>query len=295
MRSDLAPKMAFSDYALRHGLDDSCKSSGSKDETNGASSTVADYICIARESLARMMSERYSREATIHRITLTMAAAGHDLRQRLHLLLGTVELLTSTEDELRSAALEQRAKSLIFRLAADLEQMAVQAQREIGADVSCVQSFSLSSLLEPLRSDWEPEAMKKSLRFTIDQPDCAVESDLHLLTVIMNNIVGNAVRHTAAGEITIASKIEGRFVILSVSDTGPGISQEDLRRSSGFPSSSGAGNKGMGLGLSIARRSAEILGHQLDVSSRTGRGTRIQLFVPLAKHRADDALSDSVS
>jgi signal transduction histidine kinase len=294
MRSDLATEIVFPEYALRHGLSDTCKSNECQDDVNSTSSTHADYICVSRQSLGRMMSERHSLELIIRRIALTMAAAGHDLRQRLHLLLGTVDLLTTSEHELRSAALKQRAKSLIFSLAADLEQLALQAQRENSPAGSQVQRIALKSVLEPLKTDWEPEASRKCLRFTIDLPDYEVDSDPHLLAVIMTNIVGNAVRHTASGEIAIASRIQSQFVILTVSDTGPGISQEDWRRSAGFSSRPSEANNGMGLGLSIARRSAEILGHQLDVSSIAGRGTCIQLCVPLAKHRAEDAPIHSV-
>jgi two-component system, sensor histidine kinase len=109
-----------------------------------------------------------------------------------------------------------------------------------------------------------------------------VESDPHLLGVIMNNVVGNAVRHTAEGAVTVASTVQGPFVILSVSDTGPGISQEDLRRSFSFSSRLGGLGKGMGLGLSIARKSAEVLGHEFEVSTAPSCGTCIRLHVPLA-------------
>lgn len=244
--------------------------------------TDADYICVATDLLAKMMSERETLEVSNRHIALAMAAAGHDLRQRLHMLLSTVELLTLAKDEVRSAELNQRAKSLIFRLAGELEQLAVRAQRENPAAIPSVQSFVIASLLGQLRSDWEPEAADKYLRFTIEQPEYLVLSDPHLLTVILNNIVGNAVRHTAEGAVTVASTIEGQFVILTVSDTGPGISQEDLRRSFSFSSRSGRARDGMGLGLSIARKSAEILGHEFEVATPAGGGTCIRLHVPLA-------------
>lgn len=243
----------------------------------------ADYICVATDLLSKMMSERESLEVVNRRITLAMAAAGHDLRQRLHILWGTVELLTSTKDEVRSAELNQRAKSLIFRLAGELEQLALQAERENCPCIPSPQRFVISSLLGQVKNDWEPEAAGKFLRFSIDQADYLVESDPHLLSVIMNNIVGNAVKHTAEGAVTVASAVEGRFVILSVSDTGPGISQEDLRRSSSFCSRPGGLNAGMGLGLSIARKSAAALGHEFEVSSSPGGGTCIRLCVPLAE------------
>ena len=243
--------------------------------------TDADYIRVATDLLSKMLSERESLEVSNRRIALAMAAAGHDLRERLHQLLGTVELLTATKDEVRRGELHQRAKSLIFRLAGELERLAIQAEQENRAVIASPHCFAIASLLGQVKNDWELEAARKYLRFTIDQPEYLVESDPHLLSVIMNNLVGNAVRHTAEGAVSVTSTVEGQFVILSVSDTGPGISQEDLRRSFGFSSRLGGLGKGMGLGLSIARKSAEVLGHEFEVTTAPSCGTCIRLYVPL--------------
>ena len=252
-----------------------------KQEMSTSPYTDTDYVCVSADSFAKIMSEHLSLELNNQRLTLSMAAAGHDLRQRLHMLLATVELLTSAHDQVRCAELRQRAKSLIFRLAGDLEQLAFQAQRE-HSRVASPQCFAISRLLGQLKSDWESEAAGKCLRFSVDQPDYVVESDQHLLTVIMNNLVGNAVRHTAEGGVTITSAIEGQFVILAVSDTGPGISEKDLCRSFSISARSAQVHQGMGLGLSIARKSAELLGHEFQVSTAENAGTCVRLFVPLA-------------
>jgi len=244
--------------------------------------TDTDYICVAADLLSKMMSELQSLELNNRRLTLAMASVGHDLRQRLHILLGTVELLTSTEDEVRSAELGQRAKALIFRLAGELEQLACQAERDDCRASPSTHCFGISKLLEEIKNDWEPEAAAKYLRFSVDPADCLVESDQRLLAAIMNNVVGNAVRHTAQGGVTVASAIEGQYLILAVSDTGPGISDEDLRRSFRFSSRVGGLNEGMGLGLSIARKTAEILGHEFEVSTGINGGTCVRLYVPLA-------------
>jgi two-component system, sensor histidine kinase len=251
--------------------------------------TDIDYICVATDLLSKMMSELQSLELNNRRLTLTMASAGHDLRQRLHILLGTVELLTSTEDEVRCAELGQRAKSLIFRLAGELEQLAFQAERDGRRAGSSAHCFAISKLLGDIKNDWESEAAAKCLRFSVDQADCVVESDERLLAVIMNNVVGNAVKHTALGGVTVASAIEGPSLIVAVSDTGPGISDEDLRRSFSLSSRMGGLNEGMGLGLSIARKTAEILGHEFEVSTGMHGGTCVRLHVPVAAHRKYDS------
>jgi signal transduction histidine kinase len=257
--------------------------------------TETDYICVAADLLSKMMSELQSLDLNNRRLTLAMASAGHDLRQRLQILLGIVELLTSTKDEVRSAELGQRAEAVIFRLAGELEQLAFQAERDDRRACPSAHCFVISRLLGEIKNDWEAEAAAKHLRFSVDQADYLVESDQRLLAVIMNNLVGNAVRHTAQGGVTVASTIEGQYLILAVSDTGPGISDESLRRSFSLSARVGGLNEGMGLGLSIARKTAEILGHEFEVSTGMNGGTCVRLYVPLAAHYKYDSTFDGVT
>lgn len=258
-------------------------------EVHGPQYAATDYVRVTTDWLSNIMSEHQALELNNRRLTLAMAAAGHDLRQRLHLLMGTVELLTSAQDRIRCTELCQRAKSLIFRLAGELEQLALQAQCEHGRAAASPRCFAISTLLRQLKIDWEPEATGKCLKFSVDQPDYRVESDAHLLTVIMNNLVGNAIKHTAEGAVAITSAIEGPLVILTVSDTGPGISDCDLRRSFSFSARLGRLNEGMGLGLSIARMSAQLLGHEFEVSTAENGGTCVRLSLPLAKPPSEEA------
>jgi signal transduction histidine kinase len=252
--------------------------------------TETDYVCVAGGSLSRIMSRLQSLEANNQRLALAMTTAGHDLRQRLHSLLGTVELLTSSPERSRSIELSQRAKTAIFRLARELEQLALQGQRDHNRAATVAHGFVISNLLGQLKSDWEPEAAAKYLDFRVGQADYLVESDQRLLAVIMNNLVGNAVRHTKQGGVAISSKIDGAFLILSVTDTGPGISDEDIRRSFSFSSRLRGFDEGMGLGLSIARKTAEMLGHEFAMSTGRNGGTCVRLRVPLAKSWAYRAL-----
>jgi signal transduction histidine kinase len=251
----------------------------------------ANDICASVESLSTLISNIQSLEANNQRLTLAMTTAGHDLRRRLHVLLSTIELLTVTAERSRRIELNQRAKSLIFSLAAELEQLAVQAQCEHSRAVPAVYSFVISSLLGQLKSDWECEAAAKGLHFSVADANYPVQSDQRLLAVIMNNLVSNAVRHTVRGSVTVCGTIEGQFLVLSVEDTGPGISHEDIRRSFGFSARLRGFEKGMGLGLSIARKTAAMLGHEFIVATDASGGTRIRLCVPVAKCCESDAPS----
>ena len=100
------------------------------DAPGNAAATDIDYICVAADLLSEMMSELESLKATNRRSALAMATAGHDLRQNLHTLLGTVEQLNYTHDPVRSSELSRRAKALIQRLAAGLEELALLAEQD---------------------------------------------------------------------------------------------------------------------------------------------------------------------
>ena len=246
--------------------------------------TEIDYICIAADLLTKMTTELQSLERDNRRLALTMAAAGHDLRARLHALCGAVELLTLSQDRIARTELCQRAKALIFQLARELEQLALEADLDCRRATSSTHCFVIGPVLEQIRRDWESEATAKHLEFNVTQGDCLVESDQRLLAVIMHNVVGNAIRHTNQGAVSVSSKIEGRFVTLAVVDTGPGISDDDLQRSYRFSARLGALSDGIGLGLAIARKTAEMLGHEFNVTTGFHSGTCVRLYVPLAEH-----------
>jgi len=243
-------------------------------------STEIDYICIATDLLARLMADLHSLEANNAALTLAMATAGHDLRQGLQVLVATLDLIARTDDTGRAADLIQRAKALIFRQARELEQLVVQANYDRSHAALTTQRFVVSSVLERIHSDWQAEAAAKHLRFVVDPADYVVESDQRLLSVILNNIIGNAVRHTPSGRVSVATVIDGPCLLLAVTDTGPGISDEVLRHSYSFKPRALGSNLGLGIGLSIARKTAEILGHDIAITANVG--TCVRLSLPLA-------------
>src|SRR5277367_4057188 len=251
-------------------------------DTNHADQAEVDYICIAGDLLRRMMSELQSAVASNSRLALSMATAGHDLRQRLHSLLCTIELLGRPESPTRAAELTRSAKVQIFRLANELEELALQADSDSASSSPLKQSIAVAPVLEQVHLDWHSEARAKSLGFRITHTAAMVESDPYLLAVIVNNVVANAVRYTHSGEVCVDCDIENGHLMLRVRDTGPGIPDYVLQRTLGAPTSARSTGVGLGLGLSIVRRTADLLGHSLDFTTGANTGTCVRLRVPLA-------------
>ena len=258
------------------------------DELASPPNAEVDYICIAADLLQRMMSELNCLETNNSRLTLATAAAGHDLRQRLHGLLRTVDLLTAADDTTVAAELSTKAKALIHRLAGELEQLVFQAGRDHRRPAPPNHCFEISLVLNQVELDWLEEAAAKSLHFEVVPTEAVVESERSLLSVIMNNVVGNAVRYTASGGVRVDSTIEDQYLVLAVRDTGPGISDAELRLAYASSPRFRELSAGLGQGLSIARRTAEVLGHNLAVVSAPDKGTCVRLYVPLAARRGPD-------
>src|SRR5690606_11200334 len=103
-------------------------------------------------------------------------------------------------------------------------------------------------------------------------------TDRELLARVLSNIVSNAVRHAAA-KVSVEVRQDASSASVIVCDDGPGIPQEVL--AAGFmPFIKGRGSRGAGLGLSIARRAAAILGGSLVAENPSGGGARVTLSIP---------------
>jgi len=104
----------------------------------------------------------------------------------------------------------------------------------------------MADITSSLRAPHRSVAEQKQLAFNVVDADYLVESDQRLLAVILHNVVGNAVRHTVVGGVLVSSTVDREVLVLSVSDTGPGISAEDLHRSYSFNSAPAVSRLGWG-------------------------------------------------
>jgi len=100
---------------------------------------------------------------------------------------------------------------------------------------------------------------------------------------IWQNLVSNAIKYSASGKtVTLETRLDNGAALLSVTDRGAGIAAADLGRLT-EPFAQGAGAKpGTGLGLSVVRRFAELHGGSLRITSKPGKGTRVEVTLPRA-------------
>jgi len=213
-----------------------------------------------------------------------LAAASHDLRQPVHAL----GLLVGA---LKHERLEPAAASLVDKIDAatesldDLFSALLDISRlDAGVVEPRVRPVAVGPLLERLADEVRPEAEAKGIDVRVRPRDVWVLSDAVMLERIARNLISNAVRHTERGSVLAAVRIvEGRGAI-EVWDTGPGIAaheRELVFRE--FYQADKSRTKGLGLGLSIVRRLCTLLGHEIDLRSRLGRGSVVRVSARLAQ------------
>jgi signal transduction histidine kinase/CheY-like chemotaxis protein len=142
---------------------------------------------------------------------------------------------------------------------------------------------SISTLFEVLRQEFTPVAAKRHLVLKIRPCAETVLSDPMMLRRILQNLLANALRYTQRGGVLMGCRLKGANVSLEVHDTGPGIPEaqrEGIFMEFQRGETSVGDNAGIGLGLSIVRRFATELNHEIHLKSHLGRGSMFGVTVP---------------
>lgn len=218
-----------------------------------------------------------------------LAAASHDLRQPTHALgmfvarLGQLPLDAQTRQLV--ASLEASVQSMQDLLDGLLDVSRLDA----GAVQVQLGPVNMGELFLSLRKALQPLAESKGLRLRIRPSPYWVMTDPVLLQRMVMNLANNAIRYTERGTVMISCRRvgDGRKVRLDVADSGIGISpahQEDIFREFYQVGNSGRDRaQGLGLGLNIVERTAQLLGHSITLRSALGCGTRFSIHLPAAQ------------
>lgn len=234
-----------------------------------------------------------------------VANVSHELKTPLTTVKSYVEtLLDGAADDpaLRARFLGVVAAETdrMVRLVRDLLQL---SQMDQGILPFQIEPCSLPELVEGVLARLSLTASRRRLAIERDWPPdlplCLGDRDR--LEQVVLNIVANAIEFTPeGGTIRLSIHVEhaapparsGPFLRLSVRDTGPGIPPEDLPRIfERFYRVDKARSRtlgGTGLGLAIAKGIVEALGGEIRITSELGRGTEVQVFLPIAEEAADD-------
>jgi len=226
----------------------------------------------------------------------------HEIRTPMNAILGFGQLL-SHDDGLTPRGHDWLEKLMRngYHLLELINNVLEMSKIEAGRGELSAASFDLPRLLADVEVMLRERFESKGLAFAVTRSDAAprrVRSDAGKLRQVLINLLGNAARFTEVGGVTLAVEaraVSGRqLVTFRVTDTGFGIAPHDLERifepfqqtESGLRSQTGTG-----LGLTISRDFARLLGGELRVSSVLGRGTSFELEIPLEGDASVEALA----
>ena len=218
-----------------------------------------------------------------------LATMSHELRTPLNAVLGYAELLLmGIPVEVAPAAQEHvhRIGRATRHLISIIEEILVFSRMEAGRETLVLAPVELAELAREVAAIAEPLAGNKKIRFrTGDPPEGVVVTDGRKLRQILINLLGNAVKFTDRGEVSFSVERGPGEVRFRVADTGVGIAPEFLEqiwepfRQVQDPMTRTAG--GTGLGLSVSRHLARLLGAELTVRSVPGEGSAFTLRLPV--------------
>src|SRR5581483_11739519 len=214
---------------------------------------------------------------------LLLATAAHDLRQPLQMMQYAHESLSKgirTKSELNALELSQTAVNLMARQLKDLLGALLLYGRAGQIELGTVR---VDPLLRQACRENRELAAQKNIRIRVVGTTASVLSDPLLLGVILRNLVSNAVKYTeTGGRVLIGCRRFGPAVRIDVLDTGVGIADVTVLRlfETTLTRLDMERKHGLGIGLFIVRKAADLLGHRVDVSSALHRGSRFSIVAP---------------
>jgi len=253
----------------------------------------------AMEKNARAIAEKARAEAETARAeaerantikTDFLAVMSHELRTPLTAIMGYEELLsdgiTGPVTELQRQQLG-RINASARHLLGLIDEILTFARVDVGREQVRWESMSVNHTLSAAASLIEPMASAKKLKYTIEllDEDQAIQTDPTKFRQMLVNLLSNGVKFTEKGEVRLTAAVRTGVLEIRIADTGVGIDAGNIEHvfEPFWQAEQSATRKagGTGLGLSVTRKLARLLGGEVTVASRAGAGTTFLLRLPL--------------
>lgn len=247
------------------------------------SSTIRD-LSDQKRIEAQLIETKQAAERASQAKSRFLATASHDLRQPMQTLSMLNSALGRTvrdEQSRRAVALQGQALGAMSDL---LDALLDISKLETGVIEPDIADCALATICERLCAEFAGEAEAKGLELLVTSGADVVRTDSTLLEQVLQNLLANAIRYTQQGRVHLRCISEADHVRIEVLDTGSGIPSEELEAIFDefyrVPQTSAQPAGGLGLGLSIVRRLADLLEHPLLVESTPGAGSCFAVRVP---------------
>ena len=249
---------------------------------------VGELVAMGRSRAKTEMALRAAKEAaeTANRAKSTfLANMSHELRTPLNAILGFTQLMErdpSLHPQHRNFIdIINRSGNHLLNLINDVLEM---SKIEAGKVVLIEESFNFQQLLKTLYDMLHIRAVNKGIELVFDlDPSLPIylQTDESKLRQVLINLLGNAIKFTATGQVTLRAKVttlptSAIELAFAVEDTGPGIPPEEVTTLFNpfvQAQSSTQKKEGTGLGLAISRQFVQLMGGEIQVSSEWGKGS----------------------
>lgn len=221
-----------------------------------------------------------------------LAAMSHEIRTPLNAIAGYARILQENKSMPREALSSLRAvRDASDHLLHLIEGILDLSKIEAGKTELMLADFDLNALLRSVEAIFYTRCSEKGINLVLDicgtVPEW-VKGDEGKIRQVLMNLLGNAVKFTDSGEVCLEVRsLRDDMIRFVISDTGTGIDDQEIERIFALfeQSKHGRARGGTGLGLSISRKLAAIMGGQLGVESKPGKGSRFTFELPLPRGR----------
>ncbi|KWW26926.1 MAG: His Kinase A (phosphoacceptor) domain, partial [bacterium P3] len=219
-----------------------------------------------------------------HNMMLTVS---HDLRSPLTAIMGYADLLKETAKDETCKQYEDAIRQSSDRMLTLLNSLLSYYRLDTGKDEVDMMPFRVKDVLRTLMAEYEPLAAVKDIAIegAFSGDDTVVMGDRKRIIQIGSNLMSNAIKFTKKGTVNIGVDYRDNTLTVKVQDSGTGMSEEQMKRIfAPFNRLENADTQeGFGLGLSIAKALAELLGGRIEVESHVGFGSLFTVTLPLVE------------
>lgn len=233
---------------------------------------LAQYLAASASAARELQEEKDHIKALISDIS-------HQTKTPIANLLLYVQLLEeSLPDDVRVQALEAQTRKLQFLVDA----LVKTSRLETGILTLQPRPGLLDPVLEDAAAQFAPRAAEKGLALRLECRDIRAVFDPKWTAEAVCNLLDNAIKYTPSGSVTVRARAYSLFARIDVSDTGPGIPEEDHPRlfQRFYRGENARDTEGVGIGLYLVRQIAQGQGGYIRVFSRPGGGATFSLYLP---------------